>query len=90
MFSAAPAGLVPDQDFEQATEILGEIRWIVIIKEVDLDGDGVPDETHVHGQSSFEKFTEDVTGTAPEGLPEPPPLILPFEYDAVLEATDTE
>jgi hypothetical protein len=73
--------------FEQSKEMLGQMTWTMVMQEVDTNGDGVPDEMRVNGSNVFEMLSESIEGDPPQGMaiPDSPPLILPFEFDGVLD-----
>ena len=69
------------------------MTWTMIMREVDTDGDGIPDEVHMSGSSVVDILSTTVTGGPPEGappMPPPPPLVLPFDFEGVLETSGTE
>ncbi len=79
--------------FEQTIEELSQVTWTMIMQEVDTDGDGIPDEVLMSGSSVVDVLGTTVTGGPPEGtppLPPPPPLVLPFDFEGVLETSGTE
>ena len=78
----------PDAEFDMTTEILSQMTWTLLTKEVDIDGDGLADEFQISGANSIELLEQNVTGQAPEGAPAPPPLQLPFELQGVLQVSD--
>lgn len=62
--------------------------WTMIVKEVDEDGDGVPDRVLVSGSNSVEKLSETIEGVPPEGfppLPPPPSMTIPLDFEGVLD-----
>ena len=82
----------PDADgqFEQTCELLSQMTWTMLIREIDTDGDGVPDETQVSGSNVVEILSEITEGELPDGLPPlppPPPLLLPFDFQGMLGTT---
>ena len=77
---------------DQSREILSQMTWTMVLHEVDTDGDGVPDEVRVSGSNTVEILSETVDGGLPDGfpsLPAPPPLILPLEFEGILELNQT-
>ena len=79
--------------FEETIEELSQVTWTMIMREVDTDGDGIPDEVHMSGSSVVDVLRRTVTGGPPEGappLPPPPPLVLPFDFEGVLATSGTE
>jgi hypothetical protein len=74
-----------EETFKVTHEIVGLVLWTVVMEEVDTDGDGEPEQMHVHGTSDYEILSSETTGEAPEGLGAPPEMILPYEYDATMD-----
>jgi len=78
---------------EQTREVLSQMTWIMLIQEVDVDGDGTPDEIRVSGSNNVEVLSESVEGGPPEGLPPlppPPQLMLPLDFEGVLDMNTPE
>lgn len=79
----------PDDDIEaeQTREILSQMTWTMIMKEVDTDGDGIPDEMQVTGSNVIEILSSSFDGELPDILGElgpPPELLLDLNFDGVL------
>ena len=75
-------------EFDMAKEIFSQMTWTMLIQEIDTDGDGVADEIHTTGANTIEVLEETAAGEIPAGLPplpEPPPLLVPFQFQGVLE-----
>jgi hypothetical protein len=75
----------PPVESEQTTESFNQMTWTVLVQEIDTDGDGIIDQVLTMGSNTVEKIEETVTGEAPDGVPEPPPLLQVYEFDTVLE-----
>jgi hypothetical protein len=76
-------------EVDTTTEIFSQMTWTMLIEEVDTDGDGVADEIHTTGANQVEVLDEKTDGAPPEGLPPlppSPPLLLPFQFQGVLNA----
>jgi hypothetical protein len=64
------------------------MTWTMLIKEVDLDGDGVADEVQTSGANIVELIEETTDGELPDGLPPlppPPDLLLPLQFQGVMK-----
>ncbi len=76
------------EEFEQTTEKLSQMTWTMVMQEMDTDDDGVPDMFQVSGDNTIKVIEETADGGPPEGfppLPPPPDLLLPFEFQGVLD-----
>jgi len=71
--------------FQQTAEILSQMTWTMLLQDVDLDGDGITDEVQVTGSNVIEILEENIEGEAPPDAPPPPPLLLPLEFEGVLQ-----
>ena len=67
------------------------MTWTMLIKEVDIDGDGVVDEIQTSGANQLEKIDETVDGEIPEGLPPLPPtpeLLMSLQFQGVMGTSE--
>lgn len=74
-----------DEEFDVTTESFSQVTWTVLVQEVDVDGDGVIDQVLTTGSNSIEMIEETVDGTPPPLVEPAPELVLPFEFDTVLD-----
>lgn len=76
------------ESFDQTRERLSQMTWTMVMNEVDTTGDGEPNEMRVSGSNKIDILSENFEGTPPEGLPPlppPPELLLPFDFQGVLD-----
>lgn len=81
------------EEFDETVESFSQVTWTMLVQDVDTDGDGVVDQVLITGSNTIELLDTIADGSGPE-LQEPAPdLVLPFEFDTVLnvgEATTGE
>lgn len=80
-------------EYDQTKDVLSQMTWTMLIEEVDTDGDGVADEIHTTGGNQVEVLDEQMETGKPDGLPDPPPppeLVLPFDFQGVLDLNQAE
>ena len=82
-----------DIQFDQAREVLSQMTWTMVMRDVDTDGDGEPDEVQVSGSNVVEILEESIEGDVPAGLPPlppPPDLLLGLDFEGVLDLQPPE
>lgn len=83
-----PGDPTADIQASQAREILSQMTWTMVMREIDTDGDGIPDEIQVSGSNVTVILSETFDGELPPGLPPLPPapeLLLDLDFQGVLD-----
>ena len=69
------------------------MTWTMVMRDVDTDGDGEPDQVQVSGSNVVEILEESIEGDVPAGLPPlppPPDLLLGLDFEGVLDLKPPE
>ena len=78
-------------EFDMTREVFSQMTWTMLIKEIDEDGDGVVDRLETTGANTVAVLDEIEDGAPPDGVPPLPPspdLLLPMQFQGVLQTSD--
>ncbi len=77
-----------EMQVDQSREVISQMTWTMVMKDVDTDGDGVPDKVQVSGSNVVDILSSTTDGELPADLPPmppPPDLLLDLGFEGVLD-----